>query len=140
MRILTASLFAALGLLLGASSASAGGCGAYAGNAPVIANENVTVGAPQMQYGPQRFDTQAVSLSQAVGFADLDLCTDAGADALKDRIRKIARNMCRSFAMRGADFIPAYPSCYTSTIANVMPRADAAIAAAREGRYYSGMR
>ena len=79
-------------------------------------------GVPILQY----------ELSYKVASEDLDLATDSGAGALKQRVQEAAKSAC-------ADLDRLYPGvqadadCARKAIDEAMPAVEAAIAAARKG-------
>ena len=127
----------ALGLMLGASSIQAQEYGPYGNEGPFYGNgasEEIEVIAPR--HRQERSDVTGapirdVAISQAVRFDDLDLRTDWGARALKDRIRYTARTMCRQLDFRYPVSTDDSPPCYQTALDDAMPQADAAIAQAR---------
>lgn len=51
------------------------------------------------------------SLSTAVSYHDLDLTTEAGRDALRQRVRAAAYDLCRRLGEAGNGGTPLVPSC-----------------------------
>jgi UrcA family protein len=97
--------------------------------------EEVIVRAPPY-HGPQRSEIGApiedVSLSREVRFDDLDLRTDLGQGALRDRIRRTALSLCQDLANRypvTAD--DGSPPCYRTAYDDAMNQAESAIRNAR---------
>jgi len=126
----------AAGLALAASSALAQdndryGDGSYR-NAP---QEEVEVIAPP--YHARSSVTGApivnTALSQAVRYDDLDLRTDWGARALRDRIRATARDLCGRLDRLYPISTDDSPPCYRTALENAMYQADVAIGDARNG-------
>ncbi len=73
------------------------------------------------------------SISRAVQFNDLDLSTHAGRDALRERVRETARNLCNDpnlyYTLRTA----GSPPCYRTAVADAMVQVKAAIKQADHG-------
>jgi len=101
-----------LALLAGASVASF--------TAPVLAQPTVEELTVTGRYGP--VPESARSLSQAVGYADLDLSTSAGRSELRHRISLTARYLCNKMGESGAGDSLA-PSCRDAAVKDAMARA-----------------
>jgi UrcA family protein len=90
--------------------------------------EEVIVRAPQ--YGPQRSDIGApienVSLSREVRFDDLDLRTSGGANALRDRVRQAALNLCQQLENQYVAIDDNRP-CYRTAYDDAMDQVNAAV-------------
>jgi UrcA family protein len=142
MRIHRAAICIAgsIGLTLLASPSAFAQCGAYGGYEQP--KENVTVSAPRIRpptigWLPNLLNTPPgrATASQRVSYADLDLCTPEGARELRDRVRKAAAENCDLLASNYyAHALPSAPSCYRDAVNSAMPRADSAIAAARNNQ------
>jgi UrcA family protein len=106
-------------------------------------SEEVIVTAPRQHFreegsGPRSLDLppEKVSLSRAVHFGDLDLTTWDGADRLRTRVVRAARQVCGQLR-------DAYPfeqlstgtRCYREAVQNALVRADEAISAARQNAF-----
>lgn len=78
--------------------------------------EDITVTG---RYG--RVPDSVQSLSQAVSYADLDLSTAAGRDALRQRIRLTARYLCQKLGEPDTASPPA-PSCRDAATSDAMKR------------------
>ncbi|HTW35457.1 MAG TPA: UrcA family protein [Rhizomicrobium sp.] len=139
MQIRTAALLlvtSAVGLAFG-GSALAGPCGTYGGYDPKgPPPENITVTAPRMQYGPYRLNVppEKVSMSQAVQFADLNLCSAAGVHELRLRTITAAYNICKQLSQMYPHALTGSPSCYRDALTTAQPKVDFAIANARGTR------
>jgi UrcA family protein len=138
MRIRTTALLLVTGSigLAFAGSASAASCGAYGGYDPKPPPESVTVTAPRMepmQYGPYRLNVppERVAIRRPVQFADLNLCTGAGARALRERVREASNNVCSQLAATYPHGLPSDTSCYRDAMDNAQPKVDFAIDNAR---------
>jgi UrcA family protein len=94
--------------------------------------ETVIVRAPQ--YGPQRSEIGApienVSLSREVRFDDLDLRTSWGAQALRDRVRRTALDLCQQIENRYVTMDDG-PPCYRTAYEDAMAQAEEAIRSTR---------
>jgi UrcA family protein len=75
----------------------------------------------------------AESNSVRVSYADLNLASDAGADALQRRIGFAARVVCEIEDSRQLPLATATNLCRSDTIASVRPAYEAAVASARHG-------
>ena len=75
----------------------------------------------------------AESNSVRVSYADLNLASDAGANALQRRIGFAARVVCEIEDSRQMQLATATNLCRSDAIANVRPAYEAAIASARHG-------
>jgi len=124
-----------IGLALAGSSSALAACGTYGGYDPP---ESVVVTAPTVSVSvePGRLNGAIgkVSMSQRVSYADLNLCSAEGAQALKTRVRIAASNICRQL-----DGMVPYPmqgtgSCYQDAISGGMARAYNAMDDARGQR------
>lgn len=139
MRVRTTALLLVMTGSMGlgfAGSALAAPCGTYGGNDPPPPPESVTVTAPRMQpmqYGPYRLNVppERVALRQSVQFADLNLCTGAGARALRERVRAASNNVCSQLATTYPHGLPSDTSCYHEAMDNAQPKVDFAIDNAR---------
>ncbi len=118
------------------------GYGTYYGPPP----EEVIVTPPY--YGPSRSSIGApyedVSMSRPVRIDDLDLRTDWGVAALRDRIGYTARALCRRlnamYPISADDTHVSWPSdtnCYDHAVDRAWVQADQAIRMARYGNYPS---
>ena len=96
----------------------------------------ITVGAGVMTKADVGYSTSGVPLEQVtithrVSYADLDLKTEAGARALKRRVKETARLACKQLD----DLYPLEeknaPECTRETIAKASLQVENAIAAAR---------
>jgi UrcA family protein len=130
MRIRTAALFLVTGSigLAFAGSASAASCGTYGGYDPGPA-ESVTVTAPRMERVPSgpytlNLPPERVALRQPVQFADLNLCTSAGAEALRERVRAASNNVCDQLSATYPHGLPSDTSCYHDAMDNAQPKVD----------------
>jgi UrcA family protein len=80
--------------------------------------------------GPARAaDTDTTSVK--VHYRDLDLTTDAGEAALKQRIARAATNICGPVGGRTLDDWSRYNTCRNTAIASASPQMDAVIASVR---------
>lgn len=76
--------------------------------------------------------SQAAELDSAiVSYADLNLASATGADALQRRISVAARVVCGYEESRQYDIVVATKSCRTGAIRSAQPAFEAALAAAR---------
>jgi UrcA family protein len=134
MRIKTTALLlvtGSIGLAFAGSAAAASSCGTYGGYDPAPP-ESVTVTAPRMepmQYGPYRLNVppERVAIRQPVPFADLNLCTGAGARVLRERVREASNNVCSQLAATYPHGLPSDASCYRNAMDNAQPKVDFAI-------------
>jgi UrcA family protein len=140
MRIRTASMFAASSfalMLAGVSPAAAQqNCGTYGGYDPKIPTENVIVSAPHMtiDHGRLNGPIGRVSVSVRVSYADLDLCTQSGDDALKARIREAARDVCGKIDEQYPVSIMSDRPCFRGAVADAVQQANLRISEARGWR------
>lgn len=88
-------------------------------SAKVLTGPNIPV--PITQY----------ELRYRVSYADLDLATTNGADALKKRVRDAAQSACKDIDKLNR-FPDQDPACARKAESNAMPEVDAAIAAAHD--------
>ncbi len=79
-------------------------------------------------------DREPATLSRVVSFRDLDLRTQAGQDALKDRIQSTARDLCDELGAHGPTLAPG-EGCVTQAVARAQPQMRMAIAQAFQPRY-----
>lgn len=90
---------------------------------------------PHFEYGRRLGAApEKVSLSEAVPLADLDLATEDGAHALRERVRFTARNVCNRLREIVRYAQPGTPSCYSTALDSGLRHADRAIERARERR------
>jgi UrcA family protein len=135
-----ALLAGALGAAFVATSANAQDYASY-GPPQYQGPESVIVEAQRFHAAPSRLNgpAEALSLSNTVSFADLDLRTRYGAHELHRRVWEAARDVCGQLA----DAYPVYPangtSCFKTAYENGIVRANAAISdvrvAYRQGEY-----
>jgi UrcA family protein len=105
-------------------------------NAPPAAGGKIIIEAPQMPAPGQYYgelNSNVISLSQPVSYADIDLSKPGGAAELEKRINDMAHNVCRKLSQR-------YPrtlhqlyidkDCVKSAVDQAMPAARRVIAAA----------
>ena len=90
-----------------------------------IAALGLTAAAPASAEG----DTRSVP----VEFTDLDLSKPADEAQLRSRIRRAARVACDVPGERGLAAMQAFNTCWTAALNTANPRAERAIAAARNG-------
>ncbi len=76
-------------------------------------------------------------LSVAVHYNDLDLTSDAGAQALQTRINRAARVVCGSADTRDLRMISEIQQCRQVALNSAAPQVEVAIAQARSGRAYA---
>ena len=69
-------------------------------------------------------------ITQHVGFDDLDLTTDSGAAALKQRVRDLAQISCRQVDLMYSEWSPN-PACVGDAMKEADPQIDAAISQAK---------
>jgi len=74
-----------------------------------------------------------------IHYRDLDLTTDAGAAALKQRIVRAATNVCGSPDGRTVDDLTRYDACRNAAIASASPQMNAVIASARSSDHRYAM-
>jgi len=126
----------ALGLVLGTSSVSAQGYDdqyTYQGGP----NEEVIVVAPDYYYHRPYPSNQLgrppepTTLSQSVGYSDLDLATSEGAHELRARVRDAAHDICAELAGRYPVRMANSEPCYKKAVESGMNRANSAIYQAR---------
>jgi UrcA family protein len=136
---LKAGIAGAMGAALGLALATAS---ADAQDNPVGPPSEVTVSPPQgYERSPAGLvPVVVVSQSRLVHYEDLDLRTQDGADALKNRIFAAARSICNRLdfqfpaTYRGwSDSQPVDRDCYRGAINRALPGAEAAISTARVG-------
>ena len=72
-----------------------------------------------------------VTTSVKVSYADLDLTSDAGVKALKDRIREAAAGACKEMNVRVPAEGSSVESCTRDAVKSAMVEADKVIAAKR---------
>ena len=72
-----------------------------------------------------------IRLSRVVSYADLDLATSSGAEALKKRVRQAAMGICVELKQEYPN-TTQYGSCYKEAVNSGMPQVDAVVAAAEE--------
>lgn len=75
------------------------------------------------------------SLSAPVGYADLDLTTEAGRAILADRVRASAHDLCRRLGESGMGSTGAAPSCEQAAIDNARGQERTAYLMARPPAY-----
>jgi UrcA family protein len=129
---------------VGSSNALAQNCnsGTYAGYDPTPAPpENVIVTAPRLERPRNSYPTNpinttpsAVTASQSVPYADLNLCTDQGAAALRDRVSFAAHSVCDQLAVAYPHALDFGRTCVRDSLANAQPRVDFVIQNARGER------
>lgn len=128
------ALLAAGTLMLAGVSANAQDGRDYAYSGVYGTNEeNVQVAVPR--YRPETdkagIPMMHVSLSQQVSYADLNLRTYGGAEALRARVKLATRMLCRGLDERFPITASDSPPCYKSSVRDALYRADDAIAYAR---------
>jgi len=139
MRFRTAALLLVTGSigLAFAGSASAAQCGTYGGYDPsATPPENVTVQAPRIHsdHNYLNVPTNNVTLSKPVSFADLNLCTGAGARELRERVRAASKDVCDRLAEAYPHQMPGSTSCYHDAMNTAQPKVDYAIGSVRGTR------
>lgn len=72
-----------------------------------------------------------ITVRSRVSYADLDLTTDAGVKALRDRIRAAAAGACKEMNVRVPAEGSSIESCAQTAVKSAMVEADKAIAAKR---------
>jgi UrcA family protein len=72
-----------------------------------------------------------ITVRTRVSYADLDLATDAGAKALKDRIREAAASACKEMDVRVPAEGSSVEACIGDAVKPALAEADRAIAAKR---------
>jgi UrcA family protein len=77
--------------------------------------------------------------STTIHYRDLDLTTDAGAAALKQRIGRAAATVCGPADGRTLDDLARYNACRTAAIASASPQMDAVIASVRSSDHRYAM-
>jgi UrcA family protein len=87
--------------------------------APAIAQSSDEEIVVEGRYG--RVPDTVQSLSQAVGYADLDLGTDAGRRELRHRVSLTARYLCEKLGESDAA-TPPVPSCRDGAVKDAMER------------------
>jgi len=75
-----------------------------------------------------------ITVRSRVSYADLDLTTDAGVKALKDRIRDAAASACKEMNVRVPAEGSSVESCTQDAVKSAMVEADAVIAAKRAAK------
>jgi UrcA family protein len=75
--------------------------------------------------------------SKVVRFADLDLTTQAGEQALRGRIARAAALVCGEADLRDLRATSLIDACRVSAMANAAPQMQVAIANARNGKAYA---
>jgi len=114
----------------------------FAGNAAfaqeyVQQTQQITVVAPLHPLGPSETPDR-VYFSQAVSFADLDLRTDRGAQALSARVDYAAEENCRMLDRYYQDSMPIAAkasrksSCVSEAVYRAQPQVTAVVFAARQ--------
>lgn len=77
---------------------------------------------------------KSVTRGANVSLADLDLSTLEGARIARERLKAMARRLCRELARRqDLSYQPSYAACVQDTLAGALAQADA-LAAARNAR------
>lgn len=77
------------------------------------------------------------SHSRIVRFADLDLTTHAGEQALRSRISLAVNSVCGDVDQRDLRAAAAVNACRATAMANAMPQMHVALANARGGKAYA---
>lgn len=146
MRIPVAALLIASPLAFvfaGSSNALAQNCnnaaGVYAGNDPRPAPpESVIVTAPRLTQPPKSYPTNPINTwppkataSQNVPYADLNLCTEQGAAALRDRVNFAVHSVCNQLALAYPNALEFGRTCVRDSLANAQPKVDFVIDDAR---------
>ena len=72
-----------------------------------------------------------ITVRSRVSYADLDLTSDAGVKALKDRIRQAAAGACKEMNVRVPAEGSSIESCTSDAVKSAMVEADKVIAAKR---------
>jgi UrcA family protein len=62
---------------------------------------------------------QTRSLSETVSYADLDLSTSSGREALRQRVRRTAREVCSQLSGRAAPATPMVRACVRDAVGSV---------------------
>ena len=93
------------------------------------ATERVEVIAPRGERSEIGAPIEYRSISREVRFDDL--ASVEGAHALRERVRRTARELCRSLDVRYPVATQDSPPCYSTAVADAMDQADAVIAQAR---------
>jgi UrcA family protein len=75
---------------------------------------------------------EIIRLSKVVSYADLDVATQSGAEALKKRVRRAAMGICVELKQEYPNTTP-YGSCFKEAVNSAMPQVDVIIAAAAAG-------
>ena len=73
----------------------------------------------------------------AVRYGDLDLMTESGAAALKERVAFAAKRVCGSADGRTLEDIQRVAACRANAIADASPKLDRVIASARSDHRYA---
>lgn len=74
------------------------------------------------------------STSAEVRFGDLDLTSEADVTRLQHRIRRAAKAVCGASDIRDLKASQAAAACRTAALANAAPKAELAVANARDGQ------
>lgn len=82
-------------------------------------------------------DGELKELSRVVSYADLDLRTEAGQDALRSRIRATAEELCQALDEPQYQTGSVVPSCENDAVQNAMGQFETAVAQARSGPAYA---
>ena len=77
--------------------------------------------------------------STKIHYRDLDLTTDAGAAALKQRVVHAAANICGPADGRTLDDLARYNACRSNAIASASPQMNAVIASVRSSDHRYAM-
>jgi UrcA family protein len=104
--------------------------------AQTVYDDVPTVGEVVVYGGPVGPDGRPERLSQAVSYADLDLSTWSGREALRHRIRDTARSLCDALnepSTRAGD--PLVPSCVDEAVRGAERQMRVAVNVAYDNAY-----
>jgi UrcA family protein len=112
---------------------------ACAQEAPRATHERTTTDSPYtIQYstvvaGPGLRQAGKVAVSLPVSYADLDLGTAAGVEALKERVKVAARQVCRQIDLRDPGSVAESRACVETTASSALEKMGTVVASRTGG-------
>jgi len=126
-------LLAGAALLLGQSGI------AFAQEAPGASHERVAFDSPYTIHystvvaGPGLRQGGKVAVSLPVSYSDLDLSTAAGVEALKERVKHAARQVCRQIDLRDPGSVDESRACVETAASSALEKVGTVVASRTGG-------
>jgi UrcA family protein len=118
------------GVALGLAATALVAGSAYAQQAEEVKVEASRIVKEKIGRAPSGAPINAISLSYRVSYADLDLKTSAGANALEKRVNEAAQSACKEITRLHPMAQPGDAECVRAAVGEAMVRVHEAVAAA----------